>query len=108
MIVKLYHDERKINKDAVDSWSIYCPYPKKYRKTTGIKGVFLECTPTEEGMIRCCWMEDEVGKKIYLGKRVDVSSTPKAFQVAFHSIESAYQKACKEDTEEAWQAFARS
>lgn len=107
MIIKLYHDERTGHKDAMDSWSIYCPYPKKYRKNTGIKGVFLGCMPTEDGMIRCCWMEDEVGKKVFLGKRIDVSSTSKAFQAIFHDIASLFNKACKENTEEAWRAFAR-
>ena len=75
MEIKLYHDQRRKHRDAADSWSIYCPYPMKYRAATGIKGVFLGCKPTEEGMVRCCWMEDEIGKNIYLGKRIAVSST---------------------------------
>ena len=50
----------------MDAWSIYCPYPKKYRISTSIKGVFLGCKPTENGMVRCCWTEDEVGNKVYL------------------------------------------
>lgn len=70
MEIKLYHDQRRKHRDAADSWSIYCPYPMKYRAATGIKGVFLGCKPTEEGMVRCCWMEDEIGKNIYLGKRI--------------------------------------
>ena len=39
MKVRLYHDERVSAKDAPDAWSIYCPYPKKYQRVTGIKGV---------------------------------------------------------------------
>ena len=85
MKIRLYHSERKKDKEAVDAWSIYCPYPKKYRISTSIKGVFLGCKPTENGMVRCCWTEDEVGNKVYLGKRIDVSSTPKAFQAIFNS-----------------------
>lgn len=36
MKVRLYHDERVSAKDAPDAWSIYCPYPKKYQRVTGI------------------------------------------------------------------------
>lgn len=106
MEIKLYHDQRRKHRDAADSWSIYCPYSMKYRAATGIKGVFLGCKPTEEGMVRCCWMEDEIGKNIYLGKRIAVSSTSKAFQAIFKHIGKVFNKACKEDTKEAWQAFA--
>lgn len=105
MKIKLYHDQRRKHQDAADSWSIYCPYPKKYRAATGIKGVLLGCKPTEDGIVRCCWMEDEIGKNIYLGKRIDVASTPKAFQAIFKHIAKVFNKACKEDTKEAWQAF---
>lgn len=108
MEIRLYHSERKKDKEAVDSWSIYCPYPKKYRISTGIKGGFLGCKPTENGMIRCCWAEDEVGKKVFLGKRIEVSSTPKAFQAIFNHIARVFKYAYEKDTEEAWQAFARS
>lgn len=95
MKVRLYHDERVSAKDAPDAWSIYCPYPKKYQRVTGIKGVYLGCKPTDEGMIRCCWESMEVGQKVSLGKRVDVSSTPMAIQITFHRIECVYQHACQ-------------
>ena len=98
MKVRLYHDERVSAKDAPDAWSIYCPYPMKYQRVTGLKGVYLGCKPTDEGMIRCCWDSMEVGQKVSLGKRVALSSTPKAFQVAFRKIERVYQNACKVDT----------
>ena len=107
MKVRLYHDERGSAKDAPDAWSIYCPYPNKYQRVTGIKGVYLGCKPTDEGMIRCCWESMEVGQKVSLGKRMVLSSTPKAFQVAFRKIERVYQHACKVDTLEAWGKFQR-
>jgi len=103
----LYHDEKVSAKDAPDAWSIYCPYPKKYQRVTGIKGVYLGCKPTDEGMIRCCWESMEVGQKVSLGKRMALSSTPKAFQVAFRKIERVYLHACKVDTLEAWGKFQR-
>lgn len=43
MKVCLYHDERVSAKDAPDAWSIYCPYPEKYQRVTGIKGIYLGC-----------------------------------------------------------------
>lgn len=48
-----------------------------------------------------------MGQRINLGKRVDVSSTPIAIQVAFHNIERVYLNACKVDTLEAWGKFQR-
>ena len=107
MKVRLYHDERVSAKDAPDSWSIYCPYPKKYQRVTGIKGVYLGCKPIDGGLIRCCWESMEVGQKVSLGKRMALSSTPKAFQVAFRKIECVYQHACQVDTLEAWGKFQR-
>lgn len=107
MKIRLYHSEIKKDKEAVDAWSIYCPYPKKYRIPTSIKGVFLGCKPTENGMVRCCWTEDEVGNKVYLGNRIDVSSTPKAFQAIFNHIARVFKNACEKDTKEAWDEFAK-
>ena len=105
--MQITHSERKKDKEAVDSWSIYCPYPKKYQRVTGIKGVYLGCKPTDGGLIRCCWESMEVGQKVSLGKRMALSSTPKAFQVAFRKIERVYLHACKVDTLEAWGKFQR-
>lgn len=55
----------------------------------------------------CCWESIEVGQRINLGKRVDVSSTPMAIQITFHRIECVYQHACQVDTLEAWGKFQR-
>ena len=107
MKVRLYHDERQSAKEAPDAWAIYCPYPRKYQRLTGIKGVFLGCKPTVGGLIRCCWDSIEVGQRVNLGRRMALSSTPEAFQVIFHQIESVYQNALKEDTLEAWGKFHR-
>lgn len=62
---------------------------------------------TDEGMIRCCLESMEVGQKVSLGKPMALSSTPKAFQVAFRKIERVYQHACQVDTLEAWGKFQR-
>lgn len=107
MKVRLYHDERQSAKDAPDAWSIYCPYPLKLRKVTGIKGVWLGCKPTEDGMIRCTWESHEIGKEVYLGRRKALSTTPRAFQRIFRKIERVYQDACKKDTLQAWGKFHR-
>lgn len=55
MKVRLYHDERVSAKDAPDAWSIYFPYPKKYQRVTGIKGVYLGCKPTDEVVVGNPW-----------------------------------------------------
>ncbi len=105
MKVRLYHDERLSAKNALDAWSIYCPYPRKYQKITGVKGIFLGCSPTVGGLIRCCWDSISVGQKVYLGRRKGLSCMPKDFQDVFHQIENAYQNALKKDTLEAWKKF---
>ena len=107
MKVRLYHDERVSAKDAPDAWSIYCPYPKKYQRVTGIKGVYLGCKPTAHLPSLCGGASMGVGQRINLGKRVDVSSTPMAIQITFHRIECVYQHACQVDTLEAWGKFQR-
>ena len=86
---------------------VWSPHARKMRRVTGIKGVYLGCKPTDGGLIRSCWESMEVGQRINLGKRVDVSSTPIAIQVAFHNIERVYLNACKVDTLEAWGKFQR-
>lgn len=48
-----------------------------------------------------------MGQKVSFGKRMALSSTPKAFQVAFRKIECVYQHACKVDTLEACGKFQR-
>lgn len=105
MKARLYHDERVSERDADDSWSIYLPLPKKMRKKTGLKGVFLGCKPTVYGMIRCTWEEDKIERSVFLGKRIDTCTTPKAFQKMFKDIESTFQNACVQDTPQAWNTF---
>lgn len=107
MKVRLYHDERLSAKGAPDAWSIYCPYPLRIRKVTGVKGVYLGCKPTVDGMIRCTWESHEIGEKVYLGRRIALSTTPKAFQCIFRKIDRVYQDACRKDTLQAWDKFHR-
>lgn len=93
MKVRLYHDERVSAKDAPDAWSIYCPYPKKYQRVTGIKGVYLGCKPTDEGMIRCCWESMEVGAESQFGKAYGFIQYAKGFSSCF-SQNRVYLSAC--------------
>ena len=91
MKARLYHDTRKEIRDSIDAWSMYFPYPKWLRKENkGVFGCYISCKPTEYGAIICCCYYDEVTPghgRPYLGKRVDVRTTPKAFQKIFRHQE---------------------
>lgn len=103
MKARLYHDTRKKFRDYVDAWSMYFPYPKWLREQEhGTRGCFLGCRPTEYGMDKCTWEYDEPDKRLFLGKRVDVSTTPKAFQDIFKHYEKLWNEAITKNTEEAW------
>lgn len=103
MKARLYHDTRKKFCGYVDAWSIYFPYPKWLREQEdGVRGCFLGCRPTDDGMDRCTWEYDEPDKPLYLGKRVDISTTPKAFQKIFKHYEKLWNDAITKNTEEAW------
>ena len=113
MKARLYHDTRKKHRDCVDAWSIYFPYPKWLRKQSGGRtfGGFIGCTPTEDGMIRCTYEYDEITPTLgrpYLGRRVDVRTTPKAFQKLFRKLERAWNNAITKNTESAWEAWNRA
>ena len=93
MKARLYHDTRKNVCDCVDAWSMYFPYPKWLRKQEGgVRGCFFKCT----------WEEDKPDKHLFLGKRVDVLTTSKAFQKIFKHYEKLWNDAITQDTAEAW------
>lgn len=105
MKLKLYHDTRKKFRFCVDAWTIYVPYPKWLRKERyDAKGIYPGCSPTEYGMIRCCWCEDEITitrNRPYLGKRIDPKATSKAFQKIFYKLEKLWNEAITKNTDEA-------
>lgn len=112
MKARLYHDTRKEFRDYIDAWSIYFPYPKWMRKENpGVYGCFIGCKPTESGMIRCIVDYDEITPghgRPYLGKIVDVKTTPKAFQKIFRHQERLWNNAITKNTDEAWEAWNRA
>ena len=92
----------------MDAWTIYAPYPKWLKKKSQgrIVGVYLGCTPTESGMIRCCWDPDDRGIMYpYFGKRIDPKTTPKAFQKIFYNLEKLWNEAITKNTEKAWEKW---
>ncbi len=105
MKARLYHDTRKKHRDCVDAWSIYFPYPKRMREQKQTYGTFLGCKPTEYGMIRYTWDFDEFGMRPYLGKRVDVKTTSKAFLEIFYHLEKLWNDVITTHTDEAVEAW---
>lgn len=105
MKARLYHDTRKKYRDCIDSWSMYFPYPKRMRKQEKAFGVYLGCKPTDDGMIRCTWEYDKMEMRPYLGKRVDVNTTPKEFQKLFKMYEKLWNNAIIKNTDKAWKKW---
>lgn len=107
MKLRLYHDTRKKFRDYVDAWTIYAPYPKWLREETDrTMGIFLGCTPTKTGMIRCTWEYDErMWGHPHFGKKIDPKTTPKAFQKIFYKLEKLWNEAITKNTEEAWKKW---
>ena len=107
MKLRLYHDTRKENSDALDAWSLYFPYSKKMREDTGIFGIFLSCKPTEDGMIRCGWNNDDCNYpgRPFLGERVNISDTPKAFQKIADNFQKLWNDVVTYGSREAWRKF---
>lgn len=87
---------------------MYFPYPKKMREQKQTYGCYLGCKPTDDGMIRCTWEYDEMGMRPYLGKRVDIKTTPKAFQKLFRKYERLWNNAITKNTDEAWEKWNRA
>ena len=111
MKARLSHDTRKKCRDCVDAWALYFPYPKWMREEYGAFGTYLGCKPTDDGMIRCTWGTDEClpcQGRPYLGKRVDVKTTPKAFRNLFRQYEKLWNNAITRNTEKAWEAWNKA
>jgi hypothetical protein len=107
------YDAGKKFEGYADRYSIFFPLPKKYRKDTisKVRGVFLGCKPSVDGMIRCTWEDvkdvDYIGVNLKLGKRVKLESFPKPFQEIINKMTMLYNKALNENTEKAWQEWSQ-
>lgn len=93
-----------------DRYSVYFPMPKRFRADKeDDKGIYLGCTPTEDGMIRCTWepveAHDHIGYTIKLGRVVKLETFPKAFQRIIKRMTRIYNRALNENTDKAWKAW---
>ena len=102
-------------RNYVDGYSLYLPYPKRYREELNPRnyasGCFLGCSPAHDGtMIRCNWDELEYskyGSASNLGRKIKIESMPEPFQKEVRRIEQLYNDALKYDDEAHWEKFNR-
>jgi hypothetical protein len=105
------YDSAKRNKkyeNYIDRYSLYVPTPRNKVKEWGIMGTFLGFSFSDKGITRCCWDECKQGVAFMnLGKKIKRDTLPKHVQEWVEYMENTYNKALKEDTEEAWDEWNR-
>ena len=106
------YDSAKRNKkyeNYIDRYSLYVPIPRNKVKEFGYVGMFLGFSFSDKGITRCCWDECRKGVAFMnLGAKVKRDTLPKHVQEWVKNMESTYNKALKEDTEEAWDEWVRA
>jgi hypothetical protein len=105
------YDAAKRNKkyeDCIDRYSLYVPVPRNRVKEFGYAGTFLGFSFSDSGITRFCWDECRKGVAFMnLGKKISRDTLPKHVQEWVDKMESTYNRALKEDTEEAWEEWNR-
>jgi len=103
------YDAAKRSKEfenSVDRYSLYVPTPRNKVKEWGFMGTFLGFSFGDKGITRCCWDECRNGvSSMNLGKKIKRESLPKHVQEWVDHMESTYNKALNEGTEEAWEKW---
>ena len=98
---------RKKYAEYADRYTLYIPTPKKFIRKWGYFGVGIGFNFGDDGrLIR--FSSFEVDKPIAcmsMGKKLKRESLPKHVQDWINNLEILYNKALKEDTDEAWDAF---
>ena len=103
------YDSGKKYKDFADRYALYVPTPRNKAKEVGYVGMFLGFSFSDKGITRCCWDECRHGvKTMNLGKKINRDSLPKHVQKWIDTMEEKYNRAVKEDTEEAWEQWNRA
>lgn len=66
-------------------------------------GIFFGFSFTEKGITKCSWVECSHGVgTMNLGKKIKRESLPQHVQQWINTMEEKYNRALKEDSEEAW------
>lgn len=106
------YDSAKRNKkyeNYIDRYSLYVPTPRNKVTEWGYMGMFLGFSFSDKWITRCCWDECRQGvASMNLGAKVKRDALPKHVQEWVEKMEKAYNKALKEDTEEAWDEWVRA
>lgn len=102
------YDAGKRYEHYVDRYSLYYPTPRNKVAEWGYMGMYLGFSFSNDGRItKCCHSECKrgVGIDFFGGKKVKRETLPTHVQEWINKLEKAYNKALKENTEEAWEEF---
>lgn len=109
MITLRVYDAAANNKkyvDFIDRYSLYVPTPRNKVAEWGYTGIFLGFSFGNNTIQRCCWTECRLGvASMNLGRKVKRETLPIDVQLWINKMETIYNKALKEDTEEAWEEW---
>jgi hypothetical protein len=112
MVTLRVYDAAKRNKkyeDYIDRYCLYVPIPRNRVKEFGYVGTFLGFSFSDERIIKCYWDECEYGVAFMnLGTKIKRESLPKHVQKWIDTLEKKWNRALKEDTEEAWNEWNRA
>ena len=112
MITLRVYDAAANNKkyeNFFDRYSLYVPTPRNKVAEWGYAGVFLGFSFDNNTIQRCCWDECKLGvASMNLGRKVKRETLPKYVQEWVNRMETIYNKALKEDTEETWEEWNRA
>ena len=106
MVTLRVYDSAARNKrfvNYIDRYSLYVPTPRNKIGEWGYMGMFLGFSFGEGTITRFCWDWCQYGVgSMNLGRKVKRNTLPLHVQKWIDKMEEVYNRALKEDTEEAW------
>jgi len=111
MVTLRVYDSAARNKcftDYVDRYALYVPTPRQKVSEWGFMGMYLGFSFGKETITRCCWEECRQGvASMKLGKKIKRNTLPLHVQEWIDNMERVYNRALRENTQEAWEEWCR-
>ncbi len=111
MKARVYIENRKEFKNYADPVTVYFPYPKRLWERERAKGYYIACNFTSSGLLMRLH-SDTVdvgvminGNRCHFGRRLHDKDIPAPALKEIKALESAWNRAVSEDTDEAWDAW---
>lgn len=101
------YDAGKKYENYPDRYSLYTPTPRNKVKDWGYMGIFQGFNFSVNSITKCTHDECKygIGLDCFLGKRIKRDTLPIHVQQWIDKQEQLYNKAIKEDTQQAWDNY---